>query len=245
MKKTYLKKENGVTMVALIITIIVMIILAGVGISAVLPNGLIEKAEEISKNNSKREVIEQIYSEFDYKYYYVFGEELSDNEALVEKIYNLSMELNLPVDTFAINYAIDFENMEVDKTQKQIYYRYDKVVSRKEEDSINYEYKEGEDYSVVYERLGPNAEEQKKLDKLEEKGIKILKCDMNFDGLLTKDDVNRLYEIINYINLTGLEMWWTNVELAVADIYEDEWIDEWSEIYNLNEILILIDKEEE
>ena len=48
--KTYLKKENGVTMIALIITIIIVIILAGVGISAVVPNGLIQRTEDISKN---------------------------------------------------------------------------------------------------------------------------------------------------------------------------------------------------
>ena len=48
--KAYFKKENGVTMIALIITIIVVIILAGVGISAVLPNGLIQRTEDISKN---------------------------------------------------------------------------------------------------------------------------------------------------------------------------------------------------
>ena len=41
------KKEKGITLVALVVTIVVLLILAGVSISLVLgPNGLIRKAQE-------------------------------------------------------------------------------------------------------------------------------------------------------------------------------------------------------
>lgn len=41
------KKENGITLVALVVTIVVLLILAGVSISLVLgQNGLINKAQE-------------------------------------------------------------------------------------------------------------------------------------------------------------------------------------------------------
>lgn len=42
-----LKKENGITLVALVVTIVVLLILAGISISMVLGNnGLITKAKE-------------------------------------------------------------------------------------------------------------------------------------------------------------------------------------------------------
>jgi type II secretory pathway pseudopilin PulG len=44
-----LKKENGITLVALVVTIVVLLILAGVSISLVLgQNGLITRAQEAS-----------------------------------------------------------------------------------------------------------------------------------------------------------------------------------------------------
>ncbi|MFR5682706.1 MAG: type II secretion system protein [Clostridia bacterium] len=42
-----LKKQNGITLVALVITIIVLLILAGITLSMVLgPNGIIGRAQE-------------------------------------------------------------------------------------------------------------------------------------------------------------------------------------------------------
>lgn len=42
-----LKKENGITLVALVVTIVVLLILAGVSISLVLnQNGVIDKSKE-------------------------------------------------------------------------------------------------------------------------------------------------------------------------------------------------------
>ena len=242
--KTYLKKENGVTMIALIITIIIVIILAGVGISAVVPNGLIQRTEDISKNYSKQELIEQIYSEFDYKYYYIFGEELSDNKALVEEIYSLSTELNLPIDVFAINYAIDYENMDVDKTVKEIYYRYDKIVSVKKEDNYDYVF---EDERTEEEVFGPNNEELEIINKLENEGIRKLKGDLNYDGILNHDDLTMYWKIYNeeYLMPSYGYYGFTNVQLKIGDLDGDEWLDPWSDgDWLLNEILLKLNEEE-
>ena len=47
MEKSFKKKEKGITLVALVVTIVVLLILAGVSINLVLgENGLINKAKE-------------------------------------------------------------------------------------------------------------------------------------------------------------------------------------------------------
>ena len=58
MKK--LKNHKGITMVSLIITIIIMVILAGVAISFTSNNGLVENAEEAVKTNKLAEDKEQL-----------------------------------------------------------------------------------------------------------------------------------------------------------------------------------------
>lgn len=51
-----LKKNNGVTLVALVVTIVVMLILAGVSVNIMLgDNGLIIKAQEIKENIARAE----------------------------------------------------------------------------------------------------------------------------------------------------------------------------------------------
>lgn len=47
------KKENGITLVALVVTIVVLLILAGVSISLILgPNGLINRAREAANKTA-------------------------------------------------------------------------------------------------------------------------------------------------------------------------------------------------
>ena len=56
-----MKKQNGITLIALVITIIVLLILAGVSISLVLgDNGILNQAKKSVKDHSEAEIIEQI-----------------------------------------------------------------------------------------------------------------------------------------------------------------------------------------
>ena len=58
MKKFYLKNKNGITLVALVITIILLLILAGISIATLTGSGLFEKArlaEQKSKNGQELE----------------------------------------------------------------------------------------------------------------------------------------------------------------------------------------------
>ena len=64
MNKRVIKVEKGVTLVALVITIIVLLILAGISISMLTgENGIIKKATESKEKTEKADIIEQIQIE--------------------------------------------------------------------------------------------------------------------------------------------------------------------------------------
>ncbi len=50
------KCKEGVTLVSLVLTIIVLLILAGVGIYLVVNNGLLDKAQNATKENRKKQL---------------------------------------------------------------------------------------------------------------------------------------------------------------------------------------------
>ena len=60
LKKQKLKQSRGITLVALIITIIVLLILAMVSIRLVMNGGIIDRAEKGTKAYTEAEVQEQI-----------------------------------------------------------------------------------------------------------------------------------------------------------------------------------------
>ena len=56
-----MKKQNGVTLIALVITIVVLLILAGVSIQMVLgDNGILTNAREASKQTKEKEKVEYV-----------------------------------------------------------------------------------------------------------------------------------------------------------------------------------------
>lgn len=60
-KKNYLKGNKGITLIALVVTIIILIILAGISINLVLgENGLIQKAKEASEASTRAEAEEKL-----------------------------------------------------------------------------------------------------------------------------------------------------------------------------------------
>ena len=61
MKKTKLRQNSGITLIALVLTIVVLLILAGVSISAVFgKNGIIDKSNEAKYLTKLREYEEKI-----------------------------------------------------------------------------------------------------------------------------------------------------------------------------------------
>jgi len=55
-----LKKQNGITLIALIITIIVMLILVGVTVNVALNGGLFQKAEQATKETEEKAILEEM-----------------------------------------------------------------------------------------------------------------------------------------------------------------------------------------
>jgi len=55
-----LRKERGITLVALVITIVILIILAAVSINVIIEGGLIQRAQRASEDYRKAELKEQI-----------------------------------------------------------------------------------------------------------------------------------------------------------------------------------------
>ena len=82
-----MKKENGITLVALVISIIILLILATVSISLVINNGILDKAKSAVDKYSDGEVEEQIklaYSEYQNAIWE--GTEKNRTEFLQEKL---------------------------------------------------------------------------------------------------------------------------------------------------------------
>ena len=56
-----MNKNKGITLIALIITIVILIILAGVIISILIgKNGILNKAEEARRKNNKKKIQEEL-----------------------------------------------------------------------------------------------------------------------------------------------------------------------------------------
>ena len=53
--KYKLKKKNGITLVALVVTIVILLILAGISISAVTQTGLFGKAKQATEKYKEAE----------------------------------------------------------------------------------------------------------------------------------------------------------------------------------------------
>lgn len=59
--KEILNKRKGITLVALVITIIILLILAGISILALTNQGLFKNAQKAKKQQKKRKKRKQIY----------------------------------------------------------------------------------------------------------------------------------------------------------------------------------------
>ena len=59
-RKGYVKYQKGITLISLITTIVILLILAGVGIGMLNAGGLIEKANEAKRLSEKKDIETQI-----------------------------------------------------------------------------------------------------------------------------------------------------------------------------------------
>ena len=80
-----LKNQKGITLIALVITIIVLLILAGVSIAMLTgDNGLLTQAESAKTDTKKAEVIERVNMELQAQYGLALAGEAFDTEGTIE-----------------------------------------------------------------------------------------------------------------------------------------------------------------
>lgn len=82
-----MKKENGITLVTLIVSIIVLLILATVSISLVINKGILDKAKSGVDKYSKEEILEQWKTALAEYEMSQFTEDTANIQARLEKIY--------------------------------------------------------------------------------------------------------------------------------------------------------------
>ncbi|MCI8616767.1 MAG: hypothetical protein HFJ60_00645 [Clostridia bacterium] len=58
MEKLFKRKNSGITLIALVITIIILLILAGISISSLTGSGLFQKAQESTRISEIKEIEE-------------------------------------------------------------------------------------------------------------------------------------------------------------------------------------------
>ena len=107
-----LKKEKGITLIALVITIIILLILAGISIASLTGSGLFEKAKDAKTETLKADSKERIQLE-------VFASYGNDGKLDLEKLkdnINKSIpEANIIGDEFPITVTINKDTFEVDE----------------------------------------------------------------------------------------------------------------------------------
>ena len=108
-----MKKQNkGITLIALVITIIILLILAGISIASLTGSGLFEKAKDAKTETLKADSQERIQLE-------VFASYGNDGKLDLEKLkdnINKSIpEANIIGDEFPITVTINKDTFEVDE----------------------------------------------------------------------------------------------------------------------------------
>ena len=176
-----IKETKGITLVALIITVIILLILAGVTISLVIgKNGLIAKSKEsVEKYNEKAKEEQWQLEDFEAGMEEINLAELKDEEEhpelkqmkLVLNITEDNKEIKLPVHTSSDDYKYDCTVNWGDDTTEQ--------VTNENAKTTTHTYTNTGTYTVtiegIYESLYRNSSIQKALKKVEQWGATGLK----------------------------------------------------------------------
>ena len=108
-----MKEQKGITLIALVITIIVLLILAGISIAMLTGNnGLLTKANSAKTETTKAEVMERINMELNAAYADVLSGDISDFPD-TESAYIKAINKNLTVNDEVVAVATPSENKKV------------------------------------------------------------------------------------------------------------------------------------
>lgn len=193
MKKT--KMEKGITLIALIITIVVLLILAVVTIGAIRESSIITHAQN-AKNTYNEEQIKEEIELFNTEY--LMNNKKNMQDATKERMVEICKETGVKPEQLIVYY--DLCNANENKAN---------------ENTEGYE-KLKEEY--VFYRIDKTTEEEQAI--LETNGVRILKGDMDLDGVITQNDYDLLVECALNDDAPHSEL-----ELKIGDLAEDGYLD--------------------
>ena len=137
-KTMFCKNKNGITLVALVITIIILLILAGITINSIIQSNLIENAkwskwiseygsiEEAERIYENSKILEKMYEENIEKEYGITSEKVIPTSTLkqtIEKIHGEGYEPDLyKLDLEKIGIKNKLNEYVLDKKDGKIYY---------------------------------------------------------------------------------------------------------------------------
>ena len=104
-----MKKETGITLVSLVVTIIILIILAGISINTLVgDNGIITKAQHAKENTllaqeEEAKQLNQLYSQLNY----IGGNGGNIDTDVVDKLLNFKKVIATAISNEGINYTRD------------------------------------------------------------------------------------------------------------------------------------------
>ena len=108
------KETRGITLITLAVTIVVLLILAGVGINTVVgDNGIIKKAQnsaELTKESEAKEIINRIVMEFYLTNDYETLEDFLNDKVLSGKIDKIEKNTDGTLKVWKDNYSVTVEN---------------------------------------------------------------------------------------------------------------------------------------
>ena len=197
-----MKTKKGITLIALIITIIVMLILVGVTANVAINGELFKKSRE-GTYSYKVETIKENLSGYEVDYYMKTGNEINDK--VKDAIAKISIETGIEADRFIVYH--------------------DKIAIKKNrEEKTNFP-----EIYIFYNWNKANIEEIKKLEeinieqRINENNICLLYnrcfiCDINGDGYFDKQDYDEFEEM-------------QLLAKKIEDIVEQEKVDYYKTIY--------------
>ena len=142
--KFNLKKERGITLIALVITIIVLLILAGVTIASITgENGILSKATQASQKTTQekeREEIKMAVTSDNMKY--ITGDERESDyyiENFQKELDNIAGTGKTIVEDDMVGYKVTYK-----ETENEYYIGYDKKIKTREEYLSDKKYETGD-----------------------------------------------------------------------------------------------------
>ena len=108
------KEVRGITIISLVVTIVVLLILAGISINAVIgDNGIIKKAQnsaELTKESEAKEIINRTVMEFYLTNDYETLEDFLNDKVLSGKIDKVEKNTDGTLKVWKDNYSVTVEN---------------------------------------------------------------------------------------------------------------------------------------